>query len=171
MGSLIALSAVISTSLMKRWGGLDASGWVVASGFLVGILACGVVGALGGFIVAWFKVPPFITTLAIMMLFEEGKLRLEHPVSRYIPEYKNVKVWAGGTAAAPKLKDPDREMTILGHIIDGLTNPGIGNTLHISPNTVDHHVSSILSKLGASSRRDAAEIALREGMAAQNGEG
>ncbi|OYW83802.1 MAG: serine hydrolase, partial [Hyphomonas sp. 32-62-5] len=54
-----------------------------------------------------------VTTLAIMMLFEEGKLRLEHPVSRYIPEYRNVKVWAGGTAAAPKLKDPDREMTIL----------------------------------------------------------
>ena len=54
-----------------------------------------------------------VTTLAIMMLFEEGKLRLEHPVSRYIPEYKNVKVWAGGTASAPKLKDPDREMTIL----------------------------------------------------------
>lgn len=54
-----------------------------------------------------------VTTLAIMMLFEEGRLRLEHPVSRYIPEYKDVKVWAGGTAAAPKLKDPDREMTIL----------------------------------------------------------
>ncbi len=54
-----------------------------------------------------------VTTLAIMMLFEEGKLRLEHPVSRYIPEYKHVKVWAGGTAAAPKLKDPDREMTIV----------------------------------------------------------
>jgi CubicO group peptidase (beta-lactamase class C family) len=54
-----------------------------------------------------------VTTLAIMMLFEEGKLRLEHPVSRYIPEYKTVKVWDGGTRDAPKLKDPDREMTIL----------------------------------------------------------
>lgn len=54
-----------------------------------------------------------VTTLAIMMLFEECKLRLEHPVSRYIPEYKNVKVLAGGTVDAPKLKDPDREITIL----------------------------------------------------------
>lgn len=54
-----------------------------------------------------------VTTLAIMMLFEEGKLRLEHPVSRYIPEYKDVKVWAGGTVDAPKLKDPDREMQII----------------------------------------------------------
>ncbi len=54
-----------------------------------------------------------ITSLAIMMLFEEGRLRLDHPVSRYIPEYKNTKVWVGGTAAAPKLKDPEREMTVL----------------------------------------------------------
>lgn len=54
-----------------------------------------------------------VTTLAVMMLFEEGRIRLEHPVSRYIPEYKHVKVWAGGTVEAPKLKDPDREMTIL----------------------------------------------------------
>jgi CubicO group peptidase (beta-lactamase class C family) len=54
-----------------------------------------------------------VTTLAIMMLFEECRLRLDHPVSRYIPEYRDVKVWAGGTPAAPKLKDPDREMTIL----------------------------------------------------------
>ena len=54
-----------------------------------------------------------ITTLAIMMLLEGCKIRLDHPVSRYIPEYRHVKVWAGGTAAAPKLKDPDREMTVL----------------------------------------------------------
>lgn len=64
----------------------------------------------------------------------------------------------------------NREMTILGHIVGGLTNNEIGNALYISPRTVDHHVSSILSKLGAPSRRDAAEIALREGMAPQIGE-
>jgi len=68
VGSLIALSAVISTSLMKLWGGLEASGWIVLLGFLAGTLACGGVGAAGGFIVARFKVPPFITTLAIMMI-------------------------------------------------------------------------------------------------------
>ncbi len=54
-----------------------------------------------------------ITTLAIMMLLEECKIRLDHPVSRYIPEYKNAMVWDGGTAAAPKLRKPDREMTVL----------------------------------------------------------
>jgi DNA-binding CsgD family transcriptional regulator len=64
----------------------------------------------------------------------------------------------------------NREMTVLGHMADGLTNPEIGETLYISPKTVDHHVSSILSKLGTPSRRRATEIALREGIAAQNGE-
>jgi ribose transport system permease protein len=68
VGSLIALAAVISTLIMKKMGGLQASGWAVLVGFLIGILACGVIGGLGGFIVARFKVAPFITTLGIMMM-------------------------------------------------------------------------------------------------------
>jgi ribose transport system permease protein len=68
VGSLIALSAVIGTVVMKRMGGLDAPAWVVLVGFLAGTLSCGMVTGLGGFLVARFKVPPFITTLAIMMM-------------------------------------------------------------------------------------------------------
>lgn len=68
VGSLIALSAVIGTVVMKQIGGLEAPAWVVLVGFLAGTLACGVVGGLGGFLVAQFKVPPFITTLGIMMM-------------------------------------------------------------------------------------------------------
>ncbi|MCK4291822.1 MAG: ABC transporter permease [Planctomycetes bacterium] len=68
VGSLIALSAVISTLLMKKMGGLQASGWIVLVGFLAGILSCGIVGGLGGFLVARFKVAPFITTLGVMMM-------------------------------------------------------------------------------------------------------
>src|SRR5690606_13396484 len=30
-----------------------------------------------------------VTSVAIMMLFEEGKLRLDDPVSKYIPSFKN----------------------------------------------------------------------------------
>ncbi|MBD0297410.1 MAG: serine hydrolase [Flavisolibacter sp.] len=33
-----------------------------------------------------------ITSIAIMMLYEEGKLLLDEPVSKYIPEFKNPKV-------------------------------------------------------------------------------
>jgi ribose transport system permease protein len=68
VGSLIALAAVISTLIMKKMGGLQASGWAVLVGFLTGILACGFIGGIGGFIVARFKVAPFITTLGIMMM-------------------------------------------------------------------------------------------------------
>lgn len=68
VGSLIALSAVVSTLVMKRLGGLEAPPWVVVVGFFAGIASCGVVGAVGGFIVARFKVAPFITTLGVMMM-------------------------------------------------------------------------------------------------------
>ena len=68
VGSLTALSAVIGTLLMKQMGGLQAPGWVVLVGFMAGILSCGVIGSLGGFIVARFNVAPFITTLGIMMI-------------------------------------------------------------------------------------------------------
>jgi ribose transport system permease protein len=68
VGSLIALSAVIGTLVMKRLGGLAAPSWVVAVGFLVATAACGALGALGGWLVARFRVAPFITTLALMMV-------------------------------------------------------------------------------------------------------
>src|SRR6185295_19048410 len=47
-----------------------------------------------------------VTGLAIMMMIEEGKVRLNDPVSRYIPEFKNLKVaiaqpGVGGRGAAP----------------------------------------------------------------------
>jgi ribose transport system permease protein len=68
VGSLIALAAVISTLIMKKLGGLQAPGWVVLVGFLAAMLCCGVIGAVGGFIVSRFKVAPFITTLSVMMI-------------------------------------------------------------------------------------------------------
>ena len=68
VGSLIALSAVIGTLVMKKMGGLEAPGWAVPIGFLAGTLSCGLVGAAGGLIVARFKVPPFITTLGVMLM-------------------------------------------------------------------------------------------------------
>ncbi len=68
VGSLVALSAVTATLVMKQLGGLDAPAWVVLVGFMAGILSCGAVGAVGGFLVARFKVAPFITTLGVMMM-------------------------------------------------------------------------------------------------------
>lgn len=68
VGSLIALAAVIATLVMKKMGGTEASSLVVLIGFLAGILSCGIIGGLGGWLVARFRVAPFITTLGIMMM-------------------------------------------------------------------------------------------------------
>lgn len=53
-----------------------------------------------------------VTSVAAMMLFEEGKLRLDHELSRYIPEFGDTMVFAGGTAASPELKKPSRPITV-----------------------------------------------------------
>ena len=53
-----------------------------------------------------------VTSVAAMMLFEEGALRLDHEVYRYIPEFQDVMVLAGGTAEKPELRKPDRHMTV-----------------------------------------------------------
>lgn len=68
VGSLIALSAVLSTLLMRSLGGVDGADWVIWVGFLAATLLCGAVGGVGGFLVAQFRVAPFITTLAVMMM-------------------------------------------------------------------------------------------------------
>lgn len=37
-----------------------------------------------------------VTAVAAMMLYEEGKFRLDDPVHLYLPEFKDLKVWADG---------------------------------------------------------------------------
>jgi len=63
-----------------------------------------------------------------------------------------------------------REMEILGCLANGLSNGRIGARLHVSPKTVDHHVSSVLAKLGAATRGEAAQIAREQHLLAKNRE-
>ncbi len=57
-----------------------------------------------------------------------------------------------------------RQVEVLELVADGLTNASIADRLFVSPKTVDHHVSAILTKLGASSRTEAATIARDRGL-------
>jgi ribose transport system permease protein len=69
VGSLIALSAVIATALIQNFaGGTEASAAALVACSLIAIAACGLVGAFSGVMVAGFRIPPFVATLAIMQV-------------------------------------------------------------------------------------------------------
>lgn len=53
-----------------------------------------------------------ITSVAVLMLMEEGRLGLEDPVSRYLPELASLQVVDGGTADAPLLRAPKTPVTL-----------------------------------------------------------
>jgi DNA-binding CsgD family transcriptional regulator len=53
----------------------------------------------------------------------------------------------------------NRQVEVWALLTEELTNVEIAGRLHISPKTVDHHVSAVLGKLHVSSREEAAELA------------
>lgn len=53
-----------------------------------------------------------ITSVAVMMLIEEGKITLDDRVDKFIPELKGLKVHKGGTVDRPELEDPARPITV-----------------------------------------------------------
>lgn len=57
-----------------------------------------------------------------------------------------------------------RELGVLAHLVEGRRNADIARALFVSEKTVDHHVSSILGKLGVRSRGEAAAFANRLGL-------
>ena len=58
----------------------------------------------------------------------------------------------------------DRELRVLNLLADGLSNPQVARLLGISRNTVKFHVSSIIAKLGATSRTEAVTIGVKRGL-------
>jgi CubicO group peptidase (beta-lactamase class C family) len=53
-----------------------------------------------------------IVSAALMMLYEEGRFQLDDPAGKFIPELRDLKVWAGGTAERPQLREAARPMTV-----------------------------------------------------------
>jgi CubicO group peptidase (beta-lactamase class C family) len=66
-----------------------------------------------------------ITSVAVMILYEEGKFLLDDPVSKYLPEFKNMKVLVKPASGYPYTIPANKEITIkdlLRHT-SGLTYP------------------------------------------------
>lgn len=60
-----------------------------------------------------FSMTKPVTSIALMMLLEEGHLLLENPVSRFLPELAGLRVYEGGNAAKMRTRPAAREMTVL----------------------------------------------------------
>ena len=63
----------------------------------------------------------------------------------------------------PDLTEREHEVLLL--MVEGLNNTQIANRLTVSPSTIKSHVSSILAKLGVTSRTEAVALALRHKLA------
>ena len=108
-----------------------------------------------------------VTAVAVMMLVEEGKIRLNDPVSKFVPEFKDAKV-AIGRQAGPAMmamtipgqppRDPEyyvvpanREVTIqdmLTHT-SGLVSGGIGSRMvnKLAPRQADDSLAAYIPRL------------------------
>jgi CubicO group peptidase (beta-lactamase class C family) len=53
-----------------------------------------------------------ITSVALMMLYEEGHFLMENPVSRWLPEFADLSVWVDGTADAPQTRPLETPLTV-----------------------------------------------------------
>lgn len=69
VGSLIALAAVVAALLIRDVaGGVDATAGGLTAACFGAIAVTGLVGAASGAIVTWCGIPPFIVTLAMMLV-------------------------------------------------------------------------------------------------------
>jgi DNA-binding NarL/FixJ family response regulator len=84
-------------------------------------------------------------------LVHSGRRRIPPEIAQQLAEH------SGEESITP------RELDVLRAIADGRSNKTIASDLNIAEHTVKNHVKSILSKLDANDRTDAAMIALRRG--------
>ena len=70
-----------------------------------------------------------ITSVALMTLFEQGHFQLNDPVSRFIPAWRDHKVWVSGEGASMETVAPARPMTMR-HVLSHTGGLTYGATNH-----------------------------------------
>ena len=84
-----------------------------------------------------------ITSVALMMLFEEGRFQLNDPVYRFLPAWRGQQVWVQGSGADMETRPPAAPMTMR-HILSHTAGLTYGALLPIDP----HPVDSVYQQLG-----------------------
>jgi len=85
VGSLVALASVSAALVIRDWGGgANAGLGAVVAGGLAGVAICAAAGALNGFMITAFRIPPFIVSLGMMMM--ASGLAFRWSEGRSIPE-------------------------------------------------------------------------------------
>jgi CubicO group peptidase (beta-lactamase class C family) len=59
-----------------------------------------------------FSMTKPVTTVAAMMLYEQGHFQLDDPVARYLPAFADLRVWAGGSAGIEETVPVTTPMTV-----------------------------------------------------------
>ena len=75
-----------------------------------------------------FSMTKPVTGVAMMQLYEQGKFKLDDPLAKHLPEFANVRVYAGTDAGGtPRLESPSRPITVADisrHTAGFVTSPG-----------------------------------------------
>jgi CubicO group peptidase (beta-lactamase class C family) len=91
-----------------------------------------------------------ITSVALMMLYEEGRFLLNDPVSLHLPQWPGHRVWVSGEGAAMHTREPRQPMTMR-HLLNHSSGLTYGGAL-LPPGTAPDPVERAYQELGILTR-------------------
>ena len=130
VGSLLALSAVVTTLILRdAFGGEKASGMQMMLASLGGISLCAASGWLSGSIITRLRMPPFIVTLAMMLVGSGLAYRLADNQSVY--QVPKSFIWLGRGADLMNVPNAVVLMLLLYAVAHGMmTQTAFGRHLY-----------------------------------------
>ena len=102
------------------------------------------------------KTPTATRLAAVNALGRVGTTHAREILHRLAQRRDDIGKAAAKTAEGPSYGLSEREIEVLSHAADGLTNKQIGEKLFLSPHTIARHLANARAKLGASNRVEAA---------------